>query len=51
MTALEHFDPFPWTHPSVGYLFGYETLAGVTRNGQDASIAGCLEREEQGTAI
>jgi len=30
MTALGHFDQFPATTPSVGYLFSQETVAGAT---------------------
>jgi len=38
MTALGHFDQFPATPPSVGYLFGQETVAGATPDGRSAPI-------------
>jgi len=39
MADLGHFDRFAPTALSVGYLFGYKTFAGATRNGQDAPKA------------
>jgi hypothetical protein len=39
---LGHFDQFPPTNLSVGYLFGEESFAAVIRSGQDAPKADLL---------
>ena len=36
---MGHFDQFPATYPSVGYLFGQETVAGATPDGRSAPTA------------
>jgi len=33
---MGHFDQFPEISPSVGYLFGQETVTGATPNGRSA---------------
>jgi len=35
---LGHFDQFPAISPSVGYLFGQETVAGATPAGRSAPL-------------
>ena len=37
--AVGHFDQFPAISPSVGYLFGQETVAGASGNDEDAPRA------------
>jgi len=52
MAAKGHFDQFPPTNLSVGYLFGEESFAAVIRSGQDAPTAGirATAREPPGSA-
>ena len=49
-SALGHFDQFPSTHPSVGYLFGHETFAGSTATGEERRKRRFRQRELKGQA-